>query len=307
MTLDKNLPLLSVIIPYYNHNRYIRQTLDSIISDTYPNKEIIIINDGSTDLNDSNITKWIKEHTKLLPINYIKRENRGVTKTMNELIALSKGKYILVCASDDYFINDTITKRIELLEQVESENKLILLSDNIVVDEENKLLFNSNLFELRRVDIEKLTSDDGLKYSIIKQWSFAGPSWIANRRLFDEFGLYLDENLIVEDWDFFLRIVAKNYALFYNEKVSAYRWSPKNSNRNDEFTKKLKDDLRQTALKNSQLFDEPYKQWLLDYYNTKEEKGIKYLIKYIDPLHWITTRTKPIRYRIKRYLKEKLL
>lgn len=303
MNINKNSPLVSIIIPYYNHNRYIRQTLDAIIADTYPNKEIIIINDGSTDPDDSNITEWIKEYDKSFPINYIKRENRGVSKTMNQLISLSNGKYILPCSSDDYLINNTIAKRVELLEQVESQNKLILLSDNIVVDDHDKLIFTSNLFELRHTDIEKLSSDEGLKYSIIKQWSFAGPSWIANRRLFDEFGLYLDENLLVEDWDFFLRVVANNYALFYNEKVSAYRWSPKNSDRNDEFTKKIKEDLRQTALKNSVLFDEPYKQWLLDYYNAEEDKGIQYWIKYINPIRYIRTRTKPWRYKLKRYLK----
>lgn len=299
-------PKVSVIIPYYNHNHFITKTLDSIVEDTYSNKEIIIINDGSSNPDDSNILQWIDNFQQKIQIRYLKRENKGLTKTLNELVNLSTGKYIVVCASDDYLINNTITKRVELLEQVESDNKLILISDNIVIDDKNNVLFDSNLFELRRVNIEKLSTDDGLKFSIIKQWSFAGPSWIANRKLFDEYNLYFDENLLVEDWDFFLRIVANNYALFYNEKVSVYRWSPKNSNRNDEFTKKLKDDLRQTALKNSQLFDEPYKQWLLDYYNTKEKKGIKYWIKYIDPIHWITTRTKPMRYRMKRYLKEKL-
>ena len=299
------MPLVSIIIPFYNHNRFISKTLDSILEDTYPNKEIIIINDGSSNPDDSNIVQWIDNFQQKIQIRYLKRENKGLTKTLNELVHLSNGKYIVTCASDDYFINNTITKRVELLEQVESKNKLILISDNTVVDDNNKIIFNSNLFELRRVDIEKLSTDDGLKFSIIKQWSFAGASWIANRKLFDECNLYFDENLLVEDWDFFLRIVANNYALFYNEKVSAYRWTPKKHNKNDTFTKKFKNDLRQTALKNSELFDEPYKQWLLDYYNTKEKKGVKYWIKCIDPIHWITTRSKPLRYKLKRYLKAK--
>ena len=42
----KNKPLVSFLIPYYNHKQYIGQTLDSILNDTYPNKEIVIINDG---------------------------------------------------------------------------------------------------------------------------------------------------------------------------------------------------------------------------------------------------------------------
>ncbi len=297
-------PLVSVIIAFYNHNQFIKKTLDSIIEDSYPNKEIVIINDGSTDPNDSNITQWIKDHKNLIKINYIKRENKGLTKTLNELVKISRGKYLLPCASDDYFINNTIAKRVELLEQVEPKNKLILISDNIVVDNNDTLLFESNLFEFRRTNIEKLSSDDGLKYSIINQWSFAGPSWIANRKLFDEHNLYFDENLLVEDWDFFLRIIAKNYALFYNEKVSAYRWEVNKSYSNDSAAKRIQNDLRQTALKNSQIFEEPYKQMLLDYCK-EEEKSIKDYIKYIDPIRWFRTRTKPIRYRLKRYFKSK--
>lgn len=297
-------PLVSVIIPFYNHNQFIKKTLDSIIEDSYPNKEIVIINDGSTDPNDSNITQWIKDHKNLIKINYIKRENKGLTKTLNELVKISRGKYLLICASDDYLINNTVSKRVELLEEVEAKNKLILISDNIVVDNNDTLLFESNLFEFRRTNIEKLSSDDGLKYSIIKQWSFAGPSWIANRKLFDEHNLYFDENLLVEDWDFFLRIIAKNYALFYNEKVSAYRWEVNKSYSNDSAVKRIQNDLRQTALKNSQIFEEPYKQMLLDYCK-EEEKSIKDYIKYIDPIRWFRTRTKPIRYRLKRYFKSK--
>ena len=297
-------PLVSVIIAFYNHNQFIKKTLDSIIEDSYPNKEIVIINDGSTDPNDSNITQWIKDHKNLIKINYIKRENKGLTKTLNELVKISRGKYLLICASDDYLINNTVSKRVELLEEVEAKNKLILISDNIVVDNNDTLLFESNLFEFRRTNIEKLSSDDGLKYSIIKQWSFAGPSWIANRKLFDEHNLYFDENLLVEDWDFFLRIIAKNYALFYNEKVSAYRWEVNKSYSNDSAVKRIQNDLRQTALKNSQIFEEPYKQMLLDYCK-EEEKSIKDYIKYIDPIRWFRTRTKPIRYRLKRYFKSK--
>jgi hypothetical protein len=225
---------------------------------------------------------------------------------MNELISLANGKYILPCASDDYLINNTIKDRIRLLEEVEDKNKLILISDNIVVNDNDKLIFNSNLFELRNVDKETLFSDDGLKYSIINQWSFAGPSWIANRKLFDEHNLYFDENFIVEDWDFFLRVIANNFALYYDKKVSAYRWSPINS-KDSKFIEKLKNDLRQTALKNSELFEEPYKNWLIDYYNKKEsKKKFMNLIHNVNPLRWFRTRTKPARYKLKRYIKEKL-
>ena len=59
----KNKPLVSFLIPYYNHKQYIGQTLDSILNDTYPNKEIVIINDGSTDTDISVINDWIERNS----------------------------------------------------------------------------------------------------------------------------------------------------------------------------------------------------------------------------------------------------
>jgi glycosyltransferase involved in cell wall biosynthesis len=167
-----DFPLVSVIIPFYNHNHFIKKTLDSILEDTYPNKEIIILNDGSSNPDDSNITNWIEQYKDTIEIRYIKRDNKGLTKTFNELIKMAYGEYILPCASDDYFINNTITKRVEILQENESKNTLILLSDNIVVDDSGQLLYGSNLFEYRQVDIQKLVSAEGLKYSIISNVRF---------------------------------------------------------------------------------------------------------------------------------------
>lgn len=260
-----NLPLLSVIIPYYNHNQYIRKTLDSIISDTYPNKEIIIINDGSTEVDDSNIRDWILEYKESLSILYIKRENCGVSKTMNELIRLAKGDYILPCSSDDFFINNTIYERIELLKK--HSDKSILISDNIVIDENDALLFNSNLFEMRQGIKTNYYSNAGLKIELIKRWGLAGPSWLAKKELFEVIGLY-DESLIVEDWDFILRALSKNLILFYDQPVSAYRIHKNNTAYNLHKKKRISQDLAKTAYQNIKHFDSLnikillYKQYL---------------------------------------------
>ena len=140
-----NKPLVSVLIPYYNHNRFVKKTLDSILEDTYPNKEIIIINDGSTELDSSNLENWIDTNRNFINIIYKKRTNKGITKTLNEMINLSSGKYIALIASDDYFINNTFSKRVDILEN--NKTKLMLVADAIVVDDDGKLLFQSAMFE----------------------------------------------------------------------------------------------------------------------------------------------------------------
>lgn len=224
MSLNK-YPLISILIPFYNHNHFVKKTLDSISDDTYPNKEIIIINDGSSNPDDSNIKVWIKKYQTKINIKYIKRENQGITKTLNELVKLSSGEYIAVIASDDYFINNTFQERVRLLEN--TPNKLMLISDAIVVDDNNKKLFESAMFEQRGAPKKNYYTDKKLKLEIIKRWSCVGPTSFISKKLYKEIGLY-NEDLIIEDWDFYLRAVAKDYILFYDKKVAAYRWHANN-------------------------------------------------------------------------------
>ena len=87
--------LVSVIIPCYNHEKFIERTLNSVVADTYLNKEIMIINDGSKDNSDSVIRQWISIHEKTVAVFYINRSNKGICATINELVDKAKGKYIL--------------------------------------------------------------------------------------------------------------------------------------------------------------------------------------------------------------------
>jgi glycosyltransferase domain-containing protein len=252
------LPLVSILIPFYNHNHFIKQTLDSIKEDTYENKEIIIINDGSSNPEDSNITNWMQQHPEI-QTTYIKRENRGVTKTLNELIRMANGDYILPCASDDYFIENTIAERIRLLQN--NPNKKIVIGDTIVVNDNNKLLFKSNLFEMRKNNPKNFLTDYGIQKMIITKWG--GLKWLADKSLFDTIGIF-DENLIVEDWDFFLRVASKNLAIFYpDKKVSAYRLHDNNTITNHKKQLQMWQDLYRTAKKHIKSFKNPYLKYQL--------------------------------------------
>lgn len=262
-------PKVSIIIPYYNHNHFITKTLDSIIEDSYPNKEIIIINDGSTNPDDSSIVKWINAYEEKTHVQYIKRENKGLTKTLNELVNLSTGKYVIVCASDDYLINNTITKRVEILEN--SPKKLLLVSDNIVVNNDDELISNSNLFEYRKGIKKDYFSDDGLKKSIISKWGMAGACYIANKELYQKIGPY-NEDLIVEDWDFMLRAASKNLILFYDEKVSAYRTHEDNTCKNPTVSLKMYENQTFVSRKHISSFTFPHNMMLF-------RRHLKYMIK----------------------------
>jgi glycosyltransferase involved in cell wall biosynthesis len=249
-------PLVSVIIPFYNHNNYVKQTLDSVLADPYPQKEIIIINDGSSDPDDSNITSWIDKHHDEISITYKKRENRGITKTLNEMVAIAKGQYIAHIASDDFFINNTFSDRVHLLKR--HPNKLMLLSDAITVDENGHQLYGSAMFEQRGGKKEFYFTDRGLKREIIKRWCVVGPTTFIDKRLFDTIGGY-DETLFYEDWDLFLRAVSKDLILFDDHPVAAHRWHKNNASSNPRTEYYRACDLAATAQKNLKNFSLPYK------------------------------------------------
>lgn len=109
--------MISVIIPVYNNEETIERCISSIINQTYKNIEIIVIDDGSIDKSWTNINKINYKN-----IQKVKTKNCGVSHARNLGLKLAKGKYIMFCDADDYFINNNCMK------------ELINLSDNKKID-----------------------------------------------------------------------------------------------------------------------------------------------------------------------------
>ncbi|KRT55834.1 glycosyltransferase family 2 protein [endosymbiont of Ridgeia piscesae] len=238
---------VSVRIPAYNHEKYIERCLDSVLEDSYPNKELVIINDGSTDRTPELIDQWIKKNQPEFPVLYESRENRGLPKTLNELVALCCGKYLVSLASDDYLLDGGIEERVRYLD--EHTDKFAVISDCIVVDDGGNLLHDSGLTGLYSAKVEKYYNADGLLDEIISNWSVPGPVLMVRRSLYDKVGQY-NEKLEVEDWDLYIRMASQKLLGFVNKKVSAYRLHDKNiCRRSDKVIWSHKQRLR-IAIKN---------------------------------------------------------
>lgn len=104
--------LVSVIIPSYNHRRYVAQAIQSVLEQSWPHIDLVVIDDGSRDGSCQVIQEL---HNRLGGFRFIARENRGLLKTLNEGLALSRGELICELASDDYFPSDSIEKRVRFL------------------------------------------------------------------------------------------------------------------------------------------------------------------------------------------------
>lgn len=114
-------PLVSIITPLYNSEKFIEETIKSVLNQTYNNWEMLIVDDCSTDSGVEIVEKYQKKDNriKLLKNNM----NVGVSKTRNKAINLSKGKYIAFLDSDDLWRKNKLEKQIGFM-----ENKNIMLS-----------------------------------------------------------------------------------------------------------------------------------------------------------------------------------
>jgi len=215
----KTFPLVSILIPCYNHEKYVLETLNSVLSDTYPNKEIIIIDDGSKDSSDAQISNWVTINKNKIAIKYFTRNNRGICYTLNELIGISNGKYIIPLASDDILINDTIFDRVQMLEN--NPDKMVLLSDAEVINGEGVTIFSSSM-EFHKVNKHNYYTRNGIMKQTMVNLGISGATVLINKDIYDIIGGY-PKDIIAEDWYFYQRAAGIGKILFYDQKVSLYR------------------------------------------------------------------------------------
>lgn len=225
------LPLVSVIIPAYNHENYVEATLESLINQTYENIELIVIDDGSK---DGTLLK-IKGYEQKLAERFFKvtiksQENQGICKTLNTGIRLSGGKYIFICPTDDVFSEKFVWKHIRYLEKnpeyaCSYTDGINVNSDELDLQDYSRGNIFSNLFTFKSGDLREFMLDNYL--------NLPTPSFIYRAGVFETVGLY-DEQLKFEDVDMFLRISKNNPIGCINEKLFYRRLHNTNSGRNPE-------------------------------------------------------------------------
>jgi len=128
--------LVSIVMPCYNAEKYISETVNSVINQTYGNWELIIVNDGSTDNSLNTIKEFAANDSR---ISFIDKKNTGVSDTRNCGIELCKGEHIAFLDADDTWELTNLEDKIALLSQKEVD---FVYSDMHLVDENSKSLNN---------------------------------------------------------------------------------------------------------------------------------------------------------------------
>jgi alpha-1,3-rhamnosyltransferase len=244
-------PLISVIMPSYNHAQYVVYALDSVLREDYPNKEIVIIDDGSTDNCAEVIQHWIDQHANKISVNFKSRPNKGLLFTLNELLDAAKGNYIALLASDDAFCNNGLARRMQLLQQTK---KMVAVCDCRVINNEGVITHQSWMKDVMKRDVSVYKTEEGIMKEVLTNPAISGPVLLIDRSVYKKIGKY-PKDLFAEDWFFYQRCAAYRYIAYSDEIVSEYRRHDENTSSIDTSkTKHLTKSIIKTFWMNWWLF-----------------------------------------------------
>tara|TARA_Y100000389_G_C17468154_1_gene527670 strand:- start:3387 stop:4172 length:786 start_codon:yes stop_codon:yes gene_type:complete len=206
-TLNKscdNNPLVSIVTVVLNGEKYLEQTIQSVINQTYKNKEYIIIDGGSTD----GTLEIIKKYEDKISY-WISEKDNGIGDAFNKGVKISKGTYINFQGHGDGFISpDTLDK---IFRNVDS-NKDILISARIKrIDVHGTEIFTSKY-------IEKFN-----RWSLLVRMSLPHQGLFTHHDYFKAYGLFDENNTFCMDYEHLLRSY-KNFPKVYTSKVIAAKW-----------------------------------------------------------------------------------
>ncbi|MBO1895825.1 glycosyltransferase [Shewanella sp. BF02_Schw] len=218
-------PLVSILVPVFNHSQFIEECLDSVLNLDYSNIELVLCDDGSKDDSFEKIKNWLDKH-KSVRAKVLTQENQGVCKTLNRLIKASSGEYISICASDDTLTHDSIQKRCDFL--MKHVDKHAVIGDAFVIDDKSNVIHSSAMKALYSANYDNLKNN--ISRELVLRWSVVGPTIMIRRSSYNIIGFY-DENLIIEDREFYLRLLKINGLAFIPTNVASYRVHNANASR----------------------------------------------------------------------------
>ncbi|MBK0371289.1 glycosyltransferase family 2 protein [Flavobacterium agrisoli] len=205
------IPLISVILPAYNAEKYLAVAVDSILSQTFSNFELLIINDGSSDDTES-IVKSFND----VRIKYIKNVlNLGLIASLNKGISLATGKYIARMDADDLSRPERFEKQVTFLEN--NPDYVICSSARTEFTDNSEIKHNSYL----PID------DTSIRISAIFSTPFTHPSVMFKKSVFVDNDLQYSPNFkYAEDYELWVRFLSYGKGYNFSEVLIDYRNTP---------------------------------------------------------------------------------
>ena len=263
-TQYSHIPLISVVMPAFNAEKFIKQAIDSMLAQTYPNWELLVADDASTD----NTRELVNAYSDPRIKTFHQDQNLGYPLTCNRLLSLATGDYLTFLDSDDY----TAPNRLELLYSAfQLDPSLGMVGSAVQLVSEEGILI--------RTDIKPQSYDEILD-AVNSINPFCGAALMVTREVYNTIGGYRDFflQLRYQDFDWSSRIIEKYKAINLPDPLYYYRQNPASNSKQldpmhevalkavrylrDQRLTLGKDDLE---LKNQTVLESKVEDWLIPY------------------------------------------
>lgn len=205
---------ISVIMPVFNAEKHLKDSIESILNQSCKEFEFIIINDGSTDSSFNIIKKYEKQDKRIIVIS---RKNKGLVESLNDGIKISKGEYIARMDADDISHINRFEKQLRFIEK----NNIDICGTYVdIIGNDN----NSEIVNWYNIDLDNVSVEEFL----LKRGTLCHPSVIINRQTLKKLGLYSSKYSAAEDYDLWVRALKEKCKfgivkskLLYNRRTNS--------------------------------------------------------------------------------------
>ena len=203
-------PLVSVLVPCFNHELYIEECLLSILQQDYDNYELIVVNDGSTDASASKIEAL----RQVYDFQFYQQENKGVSAALNNALSHARGEFVITHDSDDVMLAGRIQRQVSYM--LDHPEVGLLGAKVIYIDSNGKPLRHkiSSDIRVQRWSFDELLAD---------AYAVGAPVALYRREAIDKVGGY-DPSIKVQDFQMTLKIAEAGYQVdILPNRVTLYR------------------------------------------------------------------------------------
>ena len=212
-----NNPDVSICIPVYNAEKYIKETIESILNQTYKDFELIIIDNNSTDNTFNIINSFEDERIKV----FKNETNLGMVGNWNECLKKSSCQYIQFVCSDDILYKECIEEKVRALKS--NDNIVMVVCNTDIINSDGKRIFTRR-FTLRKKTIkgEKIAIK-----SFRRRTLFGEPSNVLFRNIWKEkVGLFNEKLSYTPDWEYWLRLAKHGDVVYLGKSLAKFRVLP---------------------------------------------------------------------------------
>ncbi len=264
--MKERTPLVTVVCLCYNQAAFVQEAINSVLEQTYPNIQLIVVDDGSTDTSVEVIQAHLAKHPEVQFLNL--QKNIGNCRAFNRALPFVKGTYLIDLAADDVLLPERIQKQVEVFEKSGTEYAIIF-SDASYIDEQSRVLAN-HYPRNAQGQLTRPVPQGDVYQALLGPFYLLSCTTMYRTQVIRELGGY-DEQLSYEDFDILTRI-ARKYKFAYIDEILTLKRKVKGS-LSTQFYKQRKNELLESTLQICYKIKEMNR-------TAAEDKALAFTVKY---------------------------